>query len=166
MIEKIPDDAEFLRNLKSTQDFELVEIDFYKVTVDAQEGQVIALFTSEKKIVGIEFNSIEGTMLTFVASGCYENSHLRTIYQIYLETLNLIKFEIDKVVIESKQGDMLYARMHLVDHKGRKIFKVCSAGDGVILATMADCKTYVVKNVYDSMDDYTDYDQKLSEEYE
>lgn len=92
MFDNIPEDSEFMRNLKPTSDLELVELSFSKVTVDQQEGQAVGLYTGPDKIIGIDFNSIEGTMLTFVVSGCYENSHLRTIYQLYLETMELVKF--------------------------------------------------------------------------
>lgn len=166
MLNNIPDDADFMRNLKSTSDLELIEVSFYKVTVDQQEGQAVGLYTGPDKIIGIDFNSIEGTMLTFVVSGCYENSHLRTIYQLYLETMELVKFNLEKVVIESVKGDMIYARLHWIDHKGRKIFKVCSAGDASVLALMSDAKIYVIKSVYDQMEDFSDYDQNLQEDYE
>ncbi len=166
MLDNIPDDADFMRNLKSTADLELIEVSFYKVTVDQQEGQAVGLYTGPDKIIGIDFNSIEGTMLTFVVSGCYENSHLRTIYQLYLETMELVKFNLEKVVIESVKGDMIYARLHWIDHKDRKIFKVCSAGDASVLALMSDAKIYVVKSVYDQMEDFSDYDQNLQEDYE
>ena len=166
MLNNIPDDADFMRNLKSTSDLELIEVSFYKVTVDQQEGQAVGLYTGPDKIIGIDFNSIEGTMLTFVVSGCYENSHLRTIYQLYLETMELVKFSLEKVVIESVKGDMIYARLHWIDHKGRKIFKVCSAGDASVLALMSDAKIYVIKSVYDQMEDFSDYDQNLQEDYE
>jgi len=163
---EIPNDSEFLRNLNPTSDLELIEIDFYKVTVDQHEGQVICLFSSPDKILGVELNSIEGTMLTFTASDCSENSHLRTIYHLYTETMQLCKFTLEKVIIESKRGDMLYGRLHWVDEKKRKILKVCSAGDAIVLAIMSNVKIYMVKSVYDEMDDYSEYDQKLTDEYE
>jgi len=166
MLGNIPEDPDFMRNLKPTSDLELVEVSFYKVTVDQQEGQAVGLYTGPDKIIGVDFNSIEGTMLTFVVSGCYENSHLRTIYQLYLETMEMVKFLLEKVVIESVKGDMIYARLHWIDHKNRKIFKVCSAGDASVLALMSDAKIYVIKSVYDQMEDFSDYDQNLQEDYE
>lgn len=166
MFDNIPEDSEFMRNLQPTSDLELVELSFSKVTVDQQEGQAVGLYTGPDKIIGIDFNSIEGTMLTFVVSGCYENSHLRTIYQLYLETMELVKFELEKVVIESVKGDMIYARLHWIDHKNRKLFKVCSAGDASVLALMSDAQIFVVKSVYDKMEDFTDYDQNLEEDDE
>ena len=166
MLDNLPEDEDFIRNLKPTSDLDLIELSFYKVTVDQQEGQAVGLYTGPDKIVGVDFNAIEGTMLTFVVSGCYENSHIRTIYQLYFDTMDLVKFELEKVVIESVKGDMIYARLHWIDHKNRKLFKVCSAGDATVLAIMADAQIFVVKSVYDSMEDFTDYDQNLQEEIE
>jgi bifunctional DNase/RNase len=164
--DEIPDDAEFLKNLHPTSDLDLIEVEFYKVTVDSQDGSSVGLYTTPDKIIGIDFNSIEGTMLTFVVSGCADNSHLRTIYHLYLETMNLVKFNLDKVVIESKRGDMIYARLHWIDHKGRKIFKVCSAADATVLALMSNKTIYVIKKVLDDLEDYTEYDNNLKYEEE
>jgi hypothetical protein len=61
---------------------------------------------------------------------------------------------------------MLYARMHWKDHKGRKIFKVCSAGDGTVLALMANVNIYIIKSVLSELDDYTEYDNNLKYEDE
>lgn len=160
------DDDEILKNLRPSSDLDLIEVSFYKVTVDPQEGQAVGLYTGPDKILGFDFNSIEGTMLTFVVSGCHENSHLRTIYQLYLETMELVKFQLEKVVIESVKGDMIYARLHWIDHKGRKIFKVCSAGDATVLALMADANIYVVKSIYEKLEDFTEYDNELKQEFE
>jgi bifunctional DNase/RNase len=166
MYSEIPEDSEVLRNLLPASNLELIKIDFYKVTVDQQNGSVIALFSSPDKVLGIEFNAIEGTMLTFTASGCYDNSHLRTIYHLYVETMQMIKFKLQKVVIESRQGDIIYARLFWQDHKSRNVFKRCSAGDAVVLAVMCDVDIYITKNVYDDLEDYTEYDEKLKDEYE
>ena len=80
--------------------------------------------------------------------------------------MELVKFELEKVVIESVKGDMIYARLHWIDHKNRKLFKVCSAGDASVLALMSDAQIFVVKSVYDKMEDFTDYDQNLEEDDE
>ena len=76
MIEKVPSDSEFLRHLKSTSDYELYDMEFVKLAVDTQEGQAIALFNCKDKVLGFELNALEGTMFTFIKSGCFQNSHL------------------------------------------------------------------------------------------
>lgn len=157
---------DILRNLKPISELELIDINFYKITVDQSEGIAIALFESPDKIIGFELNSIEGTMFTFAVSGCVEYSHLRTIYQLYLETMNLVKFKLDKVIIESKKGDVIYGRLFWVDNNNKKIFKVCSAGDAIVLATLQKCPIKIVKNVLELMDDYTDLDNQMMQGYE
>lgn len=160
------DEDDILRNLKSTSDLDLIEIYFYKITVDQNEGLAIALFESPNKIIGFELNAIEGTMFTFSVSGCVEYSHIKTIYQLYIETMNLVKFKLDKVIIESKKGDVIYGRLFWVDDKNRKIFKVCSAGDALVLATLQKCPIKIIKKVHDEMDDYTDLDNQMMQGYD
>lgn len=163
---KVPDDSEFLKHLKSTQDLELYDLEFYKLTVDTQEGQALVLLTANDKMVGIELNGIEGTMFTFAASGCLDNSHLRTIYQMYLDTMQMVQFKLIQAVIESKKGDMLYARMHWKDHKGRTIYKVCSAGDGLVLANMTEAPIKITKIALEQMDDYSNFENEYGQEDE
>jgi len=160
------DQDDILRNLKPNTDLELVDIFFYKITVDQHEGLAIALFEAPDKIIGFELNSIEGTMFTFAVSGCVEYSHIRSIYQLYVDTMKLVNFKLDKVIIESKKGDVIYGRLFWTDDKNRKIYKLCSAGDALVLATLEKCQIKIIKNVLDIMDDYTALDNQMMQDYE
>lgn len=154
MIEKVPSDSEFLRHLKSTTDYELYDMEFLKLAVDTQEAQAIAMFSCNNKTLGFELNSLEGTMFTFIKSGCFQNSHLKNIYQMYLETMELIKFDLLEVVIEAKTGDMTYSRLKWRDHKDRIIFKFMSAGDGLVLGSMVEADFKITKKAFEDMDDF------------
>ena len=165
MIEKVPSDSEFLRHLKSTSDFELYDMEFLKLAVDTQEAQAIAMFSCNNKILGFELNSLEGTMFTFIKSGCFQNSHLKNIYQMYLETMELIKFDLLEVVIEAKTGDMTYSRLKWRDHKHRIIYKFMSAGDGLVLGSMVEADFKITKKAFEDMDDFSNFEQEV-EDYE
>ena len=165
MIEKIPSDSEFLRHLKSTSDFELYDMEFLKLAVDTQEAQAIAMFSCNNKTLGFELNSLEGTMFTFIKSGCFQNSHLKNIYQMYLETMELIKFDLLEVVIEAKTGDMTYSRLKWRDHKHRIIYKFMSAGDGLVLGSMVEADFKITKKAFEDMDDFSNFEQEF-EDYE
>lgn len=165
MIEKVPSDSEFLRHLKSTSDFELYDMEFLKLAVDTQEAQAIAMFSCNNKILGFELNSLEGTMFTFIKSGCFQNSHLKNIYQMYLETMELIKFDLLEVVIEAKTGDMTYSRLKWRDHKHRIIYKFMSAGDGLVLGSMVEADFKITKKAFEDMDDFSNFEQEF-EDYE
>lgn len=165
MIEKVPSDSEFLRHLKSTSDFELYDMEFLKLAVDTQEAQAIAMFSCNNKTLGFELNSLEGTMFTFIKSGCFQNSHLKNIYQMYLETMELIKFDLLEVVIEAKTGDMTYSRLKWRDHKHRIIYKFMSAGDGLVLGSMVEADFKITKKAFEDMDDFSNFEQEF-EDYE
>ncbi len=165
MIEKVPSDSEFLRHLKSTADYELYDMEFVKLAVDTQEAQAIALFSCNNKTLGFEFNAVEGTMFTFVKSGCFENTHIKNIYQMYLETMDLIKFDLLQIVIEAKVGDMVYSRLKWSDHKDRVIYKFMSAGDGLVLGSMKEAEFKITKKAFEEMEDFSNFEQEF-EEYE
>lgn len=158
---EIPDDHDILKNLKPSSDLDLIDIDFYKITIDQNENQAVALFTSPDKIIGFDLNSVEGSMFTFVVSGCIDYTHVKTVYQLYVDTMSMVKFKLEKVVIESKQGDMLYARLHWIDNKNRKVFKYCSAGDGLVLGLLTKSKIQVIKKTLEDLEDFTEYDMNL-----
>ena len=163
MIEKVPSDSEFLRHLKSTSDYELYDMEFVKLAVDTQEGQAIGVFNCKDKVLGFELNALEGTMFTFIKSGCFQNSHLKNIYQMYLETMELIKFDLLEVVIEAKTGDMTYSRLKWRDHKGRIIYKFMSAGDGLVLGSMVESEFKITKKAFEEMDDFSNFDEEFEE---
>lgn len=161
MISKVPDDSEFLRHLKSTADYELYDLEFQKVAVDQAENQVIVLCSANNKTIGIDMNAIEGTMYTFIKSGCFENSHVKNIYQMYVETMTMVKFDLQEVVIEGKSGDMVYSRIKWVDHKDRVIYQLCSAGDGLVLSALTESDLKITKKALDDLDDYGDFEEQF-----
>lgn len=161
MIHKVPDDSEFLRHLKSTKDYELYDLEFQKVAVDQSESQVIVLCTANNKTIGIDMNAIEGTMYSFIKSGCFENSHVKNIYQMYVETMTMVKFNLHEVVIEGKAGDMVYSRIKWVDHKDRTIYQLCSAGDGLVLSALTESDLKITKKALDDLDDYGDFEDQF-----
>lgn len=163
MFYKVKDGSEFLRNLHSTNDYELYELEFLKVAVDQQESQAIVLMSANNKIVGFDLNSLEGTIYTFVKSGCSENSHIKNIYNLYVETMNIVKFNLTKAIIESVSGDMIYARIYWQDHKDRLISQLCSSGDAIVLAEICSIPLYVTKKALDLLDDYSNFHEEFHE---
>lgn len=162
MAYKVPNDSEVLRNLKSINDFELFELEFVKVAVDQQENQAIVLMVANNKVVGFDLNSIEGTMFSFVKSGCFENPHIKNIYQLYIETMNIVKFELDKIVVEAKSGDMIYSRIYWKDNKDRVISQLCSVGDSLVLSEMCNIPAFVTKYALEQLDDYSNFHEEFN----
>ena len=143
----------------------MYDLEFQKVAVDQAESQVIVLLTANGKNIGIDMNAIEGTMYTFIKSGCFENAHVKNVYQMYVETMSIVKFVLQEVVIEGKSGDMVYSRIKWVDHKDRVIYQLCSAGDGLVLSALTESGLKITKKALDDLDDYGDFEDQF-ETYE
>jgi hypothetical protein len=84
---------------------------------------------------------------------------------MYLETMELIKFDLLEVVIEAKIGDMTYSRLKWRDHKHRIIYKFMSAGDGLVLGSMVEADFKITKKAFEDMDDFSNFEQEF-EDYE
>jgi bifunctional DNase/RNase len=65
---------------------------------------------------------------------------------------------IDKIVIESKVGDIVYATITLVDQKHDRIFSVISLADAMILSLMSNRPLQAVKKVWEEMDEFDEWD--------
>jgi hypothetical protein len=64
---------------------------------------------------------------------------------------------IEKVVLESKVGDILYCTLHYVDSKHRRYYSVCSIVDGLIMSILNKLSFYVVKETWDKIEPYDDW---------
>ena len=64
---------------------------------------------------------------------------------------------IEKVVLESKVGDILYCTLHYIDSKHRRYYSVCSIVDGLIMSILNKLNFYVVKETWDKIDPYDDW---------
>lgn len=152
----MPNNDEFIKNLQPAEDYECIPINLVRLMIDSQEGTMYVIMKADDKEVSFSLNSIESTMLTFVRSGCSNNAHIKTIYQLYMDTMSLVKCKLVKGVIEAKEGDVVYARLMWKDDKSRVFYNQCSAGDALILTTMAKAKMEIVKKALTSMDNVED----------
>jgi bifunctional DNase/RNase len=136
-----------------------VEIDHIVVNPDKRVYVVLA---NEDRQNGVELNPFEASHLSFVHKGLHKNSHIQTMHQLYVKTLDQIKTKIENVVIESKVGDVIYCSIKLVDSNYNRFFTIVSLADGLILAKIAESPIHVIGNVWEDMDpidewDYEDY---------
>jgi bifunctional DNase/RNase len=110
----------------------------------------------------VELNPFEASHLSFVHKGLQKNSHIQTLHQLYVKTLDQINSKIESVVIESKVGDVIYCSIKIVDKNHNRFFTIVSLADGLILSKIAESPIHVVSNVWADMDpidewDYEDY---------
>ena len=70
---------------------------------------------------------------------------------------------IEEVVIESKVGDVIYCTAKILDSKHDRTFTVLSLVDGLILSLISKAPIFIIKNVWEKMEefdedwDYEDY---------
>jgi bifunctional DNase/RNase len=132
---------------------ELTEFDLIPVKIDKMlmgpTGDCIVTLNTELKQIAYPLNNMESTMLTYIQSGCHENTLINTIYDIYLSTMTGLQNKLEAGVIESKVGDIFYGRLKWVNKKGENFFIKCTAGDAIILAVLAKADVYIIRKVVD-----------------
>jgi bifunctional DNase/RNase len=146
-----------LENIENHDDYELVIIELEQIAADASQRVFVLLASNEKKCM-IEINSYEASMMSFAMKDLHRNSHIQTIHQLLLKYLGTQDIQIDRLVIESKVGDIVYATMSLVDSNHRRIFSVISLADAMILSLMTKRPLHAVKKVWDEMDEFDEWD--------
>lgn len=146
-----------LENIENHDDYELVIIELEQIAADASQ-RVFALLTDGEKKCMIELNSYEASMISFAMKELHKNSHIQTIHQLLLKYLGTQQIEIDRLVIESKVGDIVYATMTLVDSNHERVFSVISLADAMILSLMTNRPLHAVLKVWDEMDEFDEWD--------
>jgi bifunctional DNase/RNase len=136
----------------NTEIFELIECRLEKIIFDENSDYIVGLRIQEE-LYGIKLNSYDATMLTFVDSGCADSPHISTIHQIFLNFKSIAGYELNRVIIEAKYGDVFYCRLHWTGDK-QDIYNVCSLGDALILNSLAECDMFIAQFVFTQLDKF------------
>jgi bifunctional DNase/RNase len=134
-------------------EFDLIPMTMERIMV-AMTGETLVIFEADCKQVAFPLNNIESTMLVFVQSGCIRKEHIRTIYDLYLDTLEEMGVKLIENVIESQLGDIYYGRLHFVDRKNRKFYTQCSAGDVIVFSSITQNPVKIIRKTLDAMDPF------------
>ena len=150
-----------LSEIDNSLDLELLPVEIDHIVVNPDK-RVYVVLANEDRQNGVELNPFEASHLSFVHKGLHKNSHIQTMHQLYVKTLEQIKTKIESVVIESKVGDVIYCSLKMVDSSHNRFFTIVSLADGLILSKIAESPIQVIGNVWDDMDpidewDYEDY---------
>jgi hypothetical protein len=137
---------------KNTECFELIECELSKIIFENQSDYVVGLIIDDKEI-GLTLNSYDGTILTFVDSGCANNPHINTIHQVLLKFMENTGFTLSRVLIEAKYGDIIYCRLHWA-HKKQDIYNVVALGDALILHSLTSSPLFISRFVLDQCEDF------------
>ena len=125
-----------------------------------------ALLSSKTKKFCIPLNAIEGTMTTYVKSGCFLQSNVDTIYHMYFKTMTGLGFELENSVIESQRGDIFFARLYWKNaQKNEQITNTCGAGDAIVLSLMSNSPLKIIKKVLEEVDEF-EFDSDDSDFFE
>jgi bifunctional DNase/RNase len=150
-----------LSNVNDSLDLELLPVEIDHIVVNPDK-RVYVVLANEDRQNGVELNPFEASHLSFVHKGLHKNSHIQTMHQLYVKTLDVINSKIEDVVIESKVGDVIYCSVKIVDANHNRYFTIVSLADGLILSKITESPIHVISNVWSDMDpidewDYEDY---------
>jgi len=143
--------------LNNPEDLSTVIVELESIASDPNQ-RVYVIITDDDKKCMYELNSYEASMMSFVFKGLHKHSHIQTIYQIFIKYLKLQNVDIDKIIVESKVGDVVYATITLVDESHQRTFTVVSFADAMILSLMTNRPLQIITKVWDEMDDFEDWD--------
>ena len=153
-------------SLENDDRYELIPILVESVVVNPEDRSFVVLSDGNKKSI-IEINSYETGMLTFVAKDYHKNSHIQTIHQAFIKSLDIYKSKIISVEIENKVGDVVYTSIKCEDSNLNNYFLIMSLCDGLILSILSQTNLNIVANVWDNMeplDEDWDYENFMFDE--
>jgi bifunctional DNase/RNase len=146
-----------LSGLDDSMDLELLTVEIDHIVINP-DRTVYVVLTDEERKNGIELNPFEASHLSFVHKGLHKNSHIQTLHQLYVKTLEQIDSKIESVVIESKVGDVIYCSIKIVDKNHNRFFTIVSLADGLILSKIAESPIHVISKVWTDMDQIDEWD--------
>lgn len=153
-------------SLDNDDRYELIPILVESVVVNPEDRSFVVLSDGNKKSI-LEINSYETGMLTFVAKDYHKNSHIQTIHQAFVKSLDIYKSKIISVEIENKVGDVVYTSIKCEDSKLNNYYLIMSLCDGLILSILSQTNLNIVANVWDNMeplDEDWDYENFMFDE--
>ena len=150
---------EFNRNnINNDLQLKLIPISLEHIVINPDKRIYITLKDDSDRQVCIEVNNFEGSMLSFVHKGLFENSHINTIHQLFIKSLSLSNTKIHEIAIESKIGDIIYCSMKMIDENLNESFSIVSIADAIILQKLTKCNLFAIENVWIDLDELDDWD--------
>lgn len=138
---------------KSTGLFELLPCYLNQIILEGAAEYIVSIIVKDESEIGFALNNYDGSMLSFVDLGCAENSHINIIHQLLLKFKKDSGFDLKRIIIEAKYGDVIYCRLHW-HHKKQDIFNICSIGDALILNNLTGCDMFITKSVFEQFDEF------------
>lgn len=134
--------------------FELLLCEVTAIIYEADNDYIVSIAVEDVEY-GVPLIGYDGTLLTFADTGCADQAHIQTIHQTYLRFKKDCGFELDRIIIEAKYGDVFYCRLHW-NHsiKQKNIFNVVSIGDAIILHTLSECELYITRFALNQMEKF------------
>jgi hypothetical protein len=146
-----------INNVSKDYNFSLKYLELDHIVVNPDKRVYVVLSDGERES-GVEINSYEASMLSFVHKGLHNNSHIHTIHQLYVKTLKHFKVEVDQIVIESKVGDVIYCSVKMTDFSLNESFSVVSLVDGLIISAITKKPLLAINEVWQAMDQIDEWD--------
>lgn len=139
-------------------DLSMVFIELEHLIINPDKRVYAVLKDENDRKVGLELNNFEATMLSFAHKKFFLNSHINTIYQLFIKSLEATKSKIESISVESKVGDVFYATIKIVDGNFNRTFTIVSIGDAIILSRFLNKKIECVSTLWDDFDEINDWD--------
>lgn len=147
-----------LKNIDKNLDLSMVAIELDHLIINPDKRVFAVLKDENDRKVGLEVNNFEATMLSFAHKKFFLNSHINTIYELFLKSLESNNSEIENISIESKVGDITYSTIKIIDKDFNRSYSVLSLADALIISRFLNKKIYCAANLWDDFDEISDWD--------
>ena len=138
---------------ENTEPFKLLECEIRQIIYEGVDGGYTVGIQVGDDEIGVVLNGYDGSLLTFADVGCAEKAHINTIHQILIRFKKDCGFDLSRILIEAKYGDVIYCRGHWVGEKS-DFYNVLSIGDALILQSLTKCSMFITQNVYEQFEKF------------
>ena len=138
---------------ENTEPFKLLECEIKQIVYEGGEGgYTVGVLVGDEEI-GMVLNGYDGSLLTFADSGCAEKAHIPIMHQILIRFKKDSGFDLSRILIEAKYGDVIYCRGHWSGEKA-DFYNVLGIGDALILQSLTKCPMFITQNVYEQFEKF------------
>lgn len=144
-------------NLRSIEELKVIPIGNYKIVLSNESDDAGLVFEVDGTDYILPINKLESITASFHLNAFSEKAHIHDIYASYVNFTKVMHLQMSQVIIESKHGDMVYARIIWKDNESKLFTQVTTACDAFILSHLSKAKIGIVTALLEELEAFTDW---------
>ncbi|MBS1722305.1 MAG: hypothetical protein JSS66_04775 [Armatimonadetes bacterium] len=150
--------GELEAELRDINDLKVVTIERFYAVCAREVDETILVLVIEGEGYVVPITSVEGTQISFHCNGFGRRAHIPDVYAAYMHLAQKVcRMTLAQTVIESKHGDVYYARAIWKDNEGKSFTQVLSVVDACILSSLSDVRLGIVNSLFEGLHPVDDW---------